>query len=115
MKIGSERGPVVVDIEQADVEVPGWGDIQPPAHFHRKSAIRSLVTADSADGGVCARSPKQGFSKRGCAPSIMPTVKVAGPVMISVEHILGATDRHDVVASVRGDLQPRFCIPAKRP
>ena len=24
MNIGAERGPVVVDIEQADVEVPGW-------------------------------------------------------------------------------------------
>ncbi len=37
MKIGAERGPVVVDIEQADVEVPGRVDIHSAAGFVGKT------------------------------------------------------------------------------
>jgi len=114
MKIGAERGPVVVDIEQTDVEASGWVNIHSAAHFNRKAVLRSLVTADPADGGVCARSPKQGFTKRGCAPSISPATEEARPEVISIEDILDAIGRDDVVTAIRGELQPRFYIVAKR-
>src|SRR6266481_5057772 len=114
MKIRAERGPVVVDIEQTDVEAPRRMNIHSAAHFNRKAVLRSLVTADSADGGVRAGSPKQGFTKRGCAPSISPAAEEARPEMISIEDILDAIGRDHVVAAVRGELQPRFYIVAKR-
>ena len=115
MKIGAERGPVVVDIEQSDVHVSGRMDVYSAARFKRKTVLRSLVTAGPADCGVCARSPDQGFNKRGCGPSISPAAEEAGPVVISIEDILGASDRYDVVATIRDELQPRFYIVAKRP
>src|SRR6267143_478946 len=49
MKVGAERGPVVVDIEQADVEVPGRVDIDAAAGFVGKAVGRSRVTAGAAD------------------------------------------------------------------
>ena len=115
MSIGAERGPVVIDIEQSDVDVPGWVDVQPAADLKRETALRSVVSAAPAEGGVCARSSDEGFGKRSKAPSISPTMEVARPVMISVENILGAADGYSVVAGVRDDLQPRFYVPTKRP
>jgi hypothetical protein len=52
ISVEAEGGPVVVHIEQTNLEVPGWVDIQSAAHFVRNSAIRILVTAGAADGGV---------------------------------------------------------------
>jgi len=106
MKIGAERGPVVVDIEQTDVEAPGWMNIHAAAHFNRKAVLRSLVTADPADGGVCAGPPKQGFTKRGRAPSISPAAEEAGPEVISIEDILDAVGCDGVVAAISDKLQP---------
>src|SRR5713226_3764974 len=40
MKIGAERGPVVVDIEQADLDVSGWMDVYSAARFNRKTVLR---------------------------------------------------------------------------
>ena len=116
MKIrAAERGAVVVGIEQADVNVPGWVDIQPAADFIREAVLGSIVSAVPADLGVRARSPDQGFRKRSQAPSIAPTVKVASPEVVSVEDILGAADGYGVVAGVRDDLQPGLYVPAERP
>jgi len=43
MKIRSaERGPVVVRIEQTDVNVPEWVDIQPAADFEREAVLGSM-------------------------------------------------------------------------
>ena len=107
MKIrAAERGAVVVGIEQTDVNVPEWVDIQPSANF--------IVSAAPADLSVRARSPNQGFRKWSQTPSIAPTVEVANSEMISVEDILGAADGYGVVAGVRDDLQPRFYVPAER-
>src|SRR6266850_558356 len=115
MKIrAAERGPVVVRIEQTDVNVPGWVDIQPAADFEREAVLGSIVNAAPANLGVRARSPDQGFRKRSQAPSIAPTVEVASPEVISIEDILGAADGYGVVAGVRDDLQPRFYVPAER-
>jgi hypothetical protein len=115
MKIGAERGPVIVDIEQTDVHVSGRMDVYSAARFNRKTVLRSRVTADPADGGVCARSTDQGFSERGCAPSISPAAEEARPEVISIEEILGSIGRHEAIAAVRDELQPRFYIVAKRP
>ncbi len=52
ISVQAEGGPVVVHIEQTDLEAPGWVDIQSAAHFVRNSAILILVTAGAADGGV---------------------------------------------------------------
>ncbi len=115
MKIGAERGPVVVDIEQTDVQASRRMDIYSAARFNRKTILRGFVTADPADGGVCARSPDQGFNKRGCPPSISPAAEEAGPEVISIEHILGAIGRDEAIAAIRDELQPRSYIVAKRP
>src|ERR1700730_12919985 len=115
MRVRAERGTVVVGIEQTDVNVPEWVDIQPSADFIRETVLGSIVSAAPADLGVRARSPNQGFRKRSQAPAIAPTVEVASPEVISVEDILGAADSYSVVAGVRGDLQPRFYVPAERP
>src|SRR6266436_39212 len=115
MKIcAAERGAVVVGIEQTDVNVPGWVDIQPAADFIRETVLRSVVSAAPADLSVRARSSDQGFRKRSQAPSIAPTVKVASPEVISVKDILGAADGYGVVATVGDELQPRFYVPAER-
>jgi hypothetical protein len=115
MKIGTERGPVVVRIEQTDVEAPGGVEIQSTARFNRKTISRSRVTTGPADGGIRARSSEQSFHKRGCAPAISSTAEEAGPKVISIEYILGAVGRYEAVAAVRDDLQPWFYTPAKRP
>ena len=52
ISVQAEGGPVVVHIEQTDLEVPGRVDIQSAAYFIGNRAIRILVTADAADGGV---------------------------------------------------------------
>src|SRR5260370_21367962 len=114
VKIGAERGPVVVDVKQTDFPATGGVEIQSATDFVRQAVIRSRVTAGPADGGVCARTTNQAFDKRGCAPAISPTVEVTRPEMISIEDILCGADRYDAVAAVRDDLQPRFEIPAKR-
>src|SRR6267143_5012008 len=87
VEVGAERGAVVVDIEQTDVDVPGGVDIQSAAGFVGETVIGSLVTAGTADGRVGARSPDEGFHERGQAPAIARTVKVAGPEVISVEYV----------------------------
>src|ERR1700738_3854527 len=114
MKIRAEGSPVVVDIEQTYRDVSGGADIQSAAHFNRKTAGRSLVTASPADGSVRTGSSHQRFRKRGYSPSISPVAEQAGPVMISVEDILGTGGRDDVVAAVGNDLQPRCYVPANR-
>src|SRR5882672_2447795 len=70
MGVGAERGPVVIDIEQTDVDVPGWMDVQPAADLKRETVLGSIVNAAPADLGVRARSPDEGFRKRSQAPSI---------------------------------------------
>jgi hypothetical protein len=52
ISVQAEGGPVVVHIEQTNLEVPGRVDIQSAARFERKSAIGILVTAGAGDGGV---------------------------------------------------------------
>src|SRR5229473_3840739 len=116
MNISAEGRPVVVHIEQADLEVSRWLEIQSAAHLIRNTVDRSRVTGGTADRNVRAGSSNKAFNKRGYPPSISHTAEEeAGPVMISPEHCLGPTNRYDVVAGVRDDLQPRFYIPAKRP
>src|SRR6266849_1214754 len=116
MKVSAERGPVVVHIKQTYLEVPRWLEIQPAAHLIRNTVDRSRVTGGAADRNVRAGSSNKAFNKRGYPPSISHTAEEeAGAVMISPEHGLGPTNRYDVVAAVRDDLQPRRHIPAKRP
>ena len=104
MNIGTEGGPVVVDIEQTDFPATGWVNIQSAARFNRKSIGRSGVAADAGDGGVRARTTKQGFDKRRGAPAISPTVEVTWPEMISIKDVLGAAHRYHAVAAVSDDL-----------
>ena len=65
MKVGTEGSPVVVDIEQAYLEVPGRLYIQPATHFIRNAILRSRVPTGPADGRVGAASPNQPFHKWG--------------------------------------------------
>src|SRR6267143_5867071 len=115
MSIRAERRAVEIRIEQTDVNVPRWVDIQPAADFEREAVFGSIVSAAPTDLGVRARSPDQGFGKWSQAPAVMPAVEVAGPIVIAIEHILSATDGYGVVAGVRDDLQPRFYVPTERP
>src|SRR4029077_16058110 len=104
MKIGAESGPVVVHIEQAYLEAPRWLHVQPAAHLIRDSVDGSRVTAGAAARNVRAGSANQTLHKRGDPPSISHAAEDPGPVMISIEHGLGPTDRHEVVAAVSNDL-----------
>src|SRR5882672_2932656 len=64
MSVRAERGAVIIGIEQTDVNVPEWMDVQPSADFIRETVLRSVVSAAPADLGVRARSPDQRFCKR---------------------------------------------------
>src|SRR5882672_1725204 len=112
--VRAERSAVIIGVEQTNVNVPGWVNIQPAADFERETILRSIVNAAPADLSVRARSPDQGFRKWSQAPAVMPAVEVAGPKVIAIEHILSAAEGYGVVAGVRDDLQPRFYIPAER-
>jgi hypothetical protein len=52
VKIGAEGGPVVVDIEQTDLEVARRVDIYSAAGFIRKAVGGSRITAGPGDGAV---------------------------------------------------------------
>jgi hypothetical protein len=110
MKVRAKGRPVVVGIEQTDLEVSRGVNVQPASDFNRKTAPRgSRVSAGTADGGVRSRSSNQAFNKWDYSPSISHVAEEARPVMISIEHILGATNGYDVVAGVGDDLQPGRC------
>src|SRR5260370_18724339 len=106
MKIGTEGGTVVVEIEQTDVDVPGGVNIDSAAGFIGNRVIRGCVAAGPGDGGVCARTADKGFHERSQAPSISATAEIAGPEVITIEHILDAAVSHTAVTAVRDDLQP---------
>jgi hypothetical protein len=113
--IDPERSPVVIEINQAHLKVSRRLEIQSPAHFHRKTVLRSRVTARSADGGVRARTSDKGFRKRRQTPSISSASEHPRSVMISINDILGVPDGYHAVAGVGNQLQPRLYVPAKRP
>src|ERR1700687_4778953 len=69
MDISAERRPVIVDVNQAYLEVSRWFEIQAAAHFVRNTAVRSRVTAGTADRDIRAGSSHQAFNKRGYPPS----------------------------------------------
>src|SRR5260370_7243898 len=115
MNVGTECGPVVVDVEQTDFPVTGRMEIQPAAYFIRNTVGRSGVAADAGNGGVRARSARQGFDKRSGTPAAQPAVEVTRTEMISVENVLSAPHLDDPLAPLRNNLQQRFEIPANRP
>ncbi len=71
----------------------GWVDIDSASDLVRKCGAGGRgVTPATADGGLKVRAADQGLSKRGNAPSISHAVEETWPVMISIEHILGAAN-----------------------
>ncbi len=66
MKIGAEGGPIVVGIEQTDVDAAGWVDIDSAAEFVGETVLGSGVFG-AADGGGSVRTgaANQSFRKRG--------------------------------------------------
>lgn len=78
-------------------------EIQAAADFVRHTVLRKGAAA-CGEGGVPARAADQSFDKRSGAPAISGAVEIARPEMVSIEDVLGAANRYDVVAAVRNDL-----------
>ena len=79
MKVGAKGRPVKIDVDQADLEMAGWFDVQSAAHFDGKAALGSLVPTSATDGDVEAGAASQGFNKWDYAPAVASTGKRRGP------------------------------------
>jgi hypothetical protein len=111
MGVRAERGPVVVDIEEADFPATGGAVVDAATYFKGDAVLRRSGAA--ADGGVCARAADEAFGEGSDVPAVLPTVEVARAVVISIEDGFGPADSDEAVAAVADDLQPGFYIVAK--
>lgn len=109
---GAEGGAVVVDVEQADIPVARWVDVDAAADFIGKGAAGGRC--GSADSGAFTGAADQAFDERSEAPAVAGAVEEARAEMVSVENIFGGADGFEAVAGVGDDLEPGFGIPAER-
>jgi len=101
--VRAERSPVIVDVEKADFEMPGWVNIQAAAHLIG-NAIGGGFGAGV--GGVETRAANQAFGKGGYAKNVEATVGIADAVMVAVEDVFVAVGIVVAEAAVTDDLEP---------
>src|SRR5258708_23693103 len=69
MKVGAERGPVVVDVEHTDFPMAGRVGIQTAAHFLRQTVRCRGGAARARSGGIFAGGPAGGLRQHRGPPT----------------------------------------------
>lgn len=113
MEAGSERGPVIVEVNHANLEEFASAHIDAAPDLVRKAIRRCGVAAGATNCRIRARTAEESFRERRDVPRISDAEVVARPIVIPVEHVLRSADGLDVIAGVADDLNPGFDVPAE--